>query len=148
MAKTYRVTRSARLANAMLSRLLGAGLGPSFMRLLTVSGRRSGQPRSTPVVPVVTDHGRWLVAPFGNVGWVRNARAAGQVTLRRGRIAETVQVIEVDAEHAAPVLRDYLALRPSGKYVQAYFDATPQSPLEDLVAEAPRHPAFEITPTR
>ena len=54
------------------------------MRLLTVAGRRSGQPRSTPVVPVVTENGCWLVAPFGDVGWVRNARAAEQVTLRRG----------------------------------------------------------------
>jgi hypothetical protein len=29
---------------------------------VTVTGRRSGQPRSTPVVPVQTDRGRWLAA--------------------------------------------------------------------------------------
>jgi deazaflavin-dependent oxidoreductase (nitroreductase family) len=127
--------------------LLRAGLGPSFIRLLTVIGRTSGLPRSTPVVPVVTDHGRWLVAPFGDVGWVRNARAAGRVTLRRGRKAETVELVEVGADEAAPVLRDYLAMKPSGKYVQAYFDASPQSSLEEFVAEAPRHPVFKMQPT-
>jgi hypothetical protein len=51
MAKTYRPTAGDRLANAVIGSLLRVGLGPSFLRLLTVTGRTTGQPRTTPVVP-------------------------------------------------------------------------------------------------
>ena len=57
--------------------------------LLTVPGRRSGRPRSTPVTLVEEDGQRWLVAS-GPAGWVTNARAAGQVELSRGRRSERV----------------------------------------------------------
>jgi hypothetical protein len=53
-----------------------------------------------------------IVAPYGEVGWVRNARAAGQVTLRRGRRSEAVSIIEVSPENAAPVLKKYLVQVP------------------------------------
>jgi hypothetical protein len=47
---------------------------------------------------------RWLVAPYGAVNWVRNARAVGQVTLTRGRRSETVRIVELGPEDSAPVL--------------------------------------------
>jgi len=148
VAKRYRVSAGTRLANAVLGFLLRVGVGPKFMRLLTVAGRRTGRPRSTPLVPVQTDRGRWLVAPFGEVGWVRNARAAGQVTLRRGRSSETLAVTEVEAQDAVPVLRAYLAMKPVGKYVRAYFDVDPNSSDEAFATDAPHHPVFELHPLR
>ena len=144
MAKTYRPTAGDRLANAVIGSLLRVGLGPSFLRLLTVTGRTTGQPSTTPVVPVQTDRGRWLVAPYGEVGWVRNARAAGRVTLRRGRTSETLTVTEVSPEEAVPVLREYLALRPVRQRVQPYFDVTPESSDEEFAADAAHHPVFEL----
>jgi deazaflavin-dependent oxidoreductase (nitroreductase family) len=144
MAKTYRPTAGDRLANAVLGSLLRVGLGPSFMRLLTVTGRTTGQPRTTPVVPLQTDQGRWLVAPYGEVGWVRNARAAGRVTLRRGRTSETLAVTEVSPAGAVPVLREYLALKPVRRRVQPYFDVTPESSDEEFAADAAHHPVFEL----
>jgi deazaflavin-dependent oxidoreductase (nitroreductase family) len=148
MAKTYRPGIGAKLANRMLSSLLRKGRGPSFMRLLTVTGRRTGEPHSTPVVPVEDEDGdgRWLVAPFGEVGWVRNARAAGQVTLRRGDRSETLAATEIDPGDAVPVLRRYLAMKPAGRFVKAYFDVDPGSSDEAFAAEAPRHPVFALTP--
>jgi deazaflavin-dependent oxidoreductase (nitroreductase family) len=95
MAKTYRAGIGTRLRDAMLGTLLRRGGGPKFMRLLTVAGRTTGQPRSTPVVPVEADDGHWLVSPFGEVDWVRNVRAAGQVTLQRGKLSETLAATEV-----------------------------------------------------
>ena len=130
----------------MLRFMLRRGRGPSFMRLLTVKGRRSGEPHSTPVVPVVNDEGRWLVAPFGEVGWVRNARASGEVTLSRGKEVETYAVAEVDPAAAVPILRTYLAMKPAGKYVKAYFDVEPSSSDESFAAEAPNHPVFALHP--
>ena len=90
---------------------------------------------------VQTGEGRWLVAPYGAVSWVRNARAAGRVTLRRGNRTEEAAVTEVDARAAAPVLQRYLA---AIRIVRPYFDVTPDSPVEDFVAEAPRHPVFSL----
>jgi deazaflavin-dependent oxidoreductase (nitroreductase family) len=146
MAKTYRPGVGAKLANKMLGGLLRRGAGPSFMRLLIVTGRKTGQQHSTPVVPVRADDGRWLVAPFGEVGWVRNVRAAGQVTLRRGKLPETFTATEVDPADAVPVLRRYLAMKPAGRFVKAYFDVDPDSSDEAFAAEAPRHPVFALTP--
>jgi hypothetical protein len=40
---------------------------------------------------------------------VLNARAAGEVTLSRGRHSETSKVEEATAEDAIPVLREYMA---------------------------------------
>ena len=125
--------------------LLRGGRGPGFMRLLTVVGRRSGRLYTTPVVPVVSVQGRWLVSPYGEVSWVRNARAAGTVTLSRGEQIESLAVNELDATQAAPVLRAYLAMKPAGRFIRAYFDITPESTEEEIREEAPRHPVLELT---
>jgi deazaflavin-dependent oxidoreductase (nitroreductase family) len=145
MAKTYHPGFGAKLANRMLTRQLRKGRGPKFMRLLTVTGRRTGEPHSTPVVPVESDDGHWVVSPFGEVGWVRNARASGRITLQRGG-AETFVATEVTPEDAAPVLRRYLGMKPAGRFVKAYFDVTPASDDDAFAAEAPRHPVFALAP--
>ena len=129
MARRYTaMTRGQRIGNAVVALLVRIGLGPKDTYLLTVPGRRTGKPR-------------WLVAPYGAVSWVRNARAAGRVTLRRGNRTEEAAVTEVDARAAAPVLQRYLA---AIRIVRPYFDVTPDSPVEDFVAEAPRHPVFSL----
>lgn len=84
---------------------------------------------------------RWLVAPYGELGWVRNTRAAGQVTLSRGRHAETMAIVEAGPEESAPVLRHDIAEVPISR---PYFDVRPDSPLDAFRTEAPRHPVFRI----
>ena len=93
MAKSYHLTPLRRVANVLMRLLLRLGLVLRTTMLLTVPGRRSGAPRSTPVTLVEEDGRRWLVAPYGPVDWVRNDRAAGRVKLSRGRRSETVRVI-------------------------------------------------------
>ena len=90
MATTYRLTPSRRAANRLVRLLLKLGLMPGPTYLLTVPGRRTGRPLSTPVTLVEEGNARWLVAPYGDVAWVRSARAAGQVTLSRGSRSETL----------------------------------------------------------
>ena len=143
MAKRYRLTPLRRVANVLMRLLLRLGLAPRTTMLLTVPGRRSGRPRSTPVILVEEDGKRWLVAPYGPVGWVRNARAAGQVQLSRGRHSETVRLKELAAEAAAPILKAYLERVP---ITRPYFDVAPDAPLAAFAAEAPRHPVFQIFP--
>ena len=141
MATTYRLSLGRRLVNALVRAALWAGIAPTRFALLTVPGRRSGQQRSTPVIVLRRGGDRWLVAPYGERAWVKNARAAGQVTLSRGRRRVTVPIEEVGAEQAGPVLKDYLAQTP---ITRPFFDVSPDSPLADFVREAPRHPVFRL----
>jgi deazaflavin-dependent oxidoreductase (nitroreductase family) len=146
MAKTYHVTFADRMAAALTTTLLRAGVKLGTMSLLTVRGRTSGQPHTVLVLLVEQDGERWLVAPYGAVQWVRNIRAAGTATLTRGRRSEAISVTEREAPEAAPVLKQYLLL-PVAAGVRSYFDATRDSPLEAFEREAARHPVFRITPT-
>jgi deazaflavin-dependent oxidoreductase (nitroreductase family) len=144
---TYRPSLPLRVANRILRRVLARGNGPAFMRLLTVTGRRSGQPRTTPVVPVQRDGDVWVVSPYGVVDWVRNVRACGRLELARGQDRVLYDAHEVDAHDAAPVLRTYLSM-PSERFVRGHFDVTADSTDEAIIAEAPRHPVFGLSPTR
>ena len=143
MAATYRLTPSRRAANRLVRFLLRLGLMPGPTYMLTVPGRRSGRPLSTPVTLVEDGGTRWLVAPYGDVGWVRNARAAGRITLSRGRHSESLPIRELDPAEAAPVLQRYVTRVP---ITRPYFDAKPDSPLGAFIAEAPRHPVFRLGP--
>jgi deazaflavin-dependent oxidoreductase (nitroreductase family) len=49
---------------------------------LTVRGRRSGLPLTTPLAPFDYEGARYLVGGGGETHWVRNLRAAGQGQLR------------------------------------------------------------------
>jgi deazaflavin-dependent oxidoreductase (nitroreductase family) len=140
MAQTYRLTRPRRLLNVVIRRLARLGLGGRHTYLLTVRGRKTGRSRSTPVT-LVENGGRWLVAPYGEVGWVRNARVSGSVTLQRGRRSETVHIEQVGPAEAAPVLREYIR---HVAVTRPFFDAGVDSPLEAFEAEASRHPVFRI----
>ncbi len=141
MAQTYKLTFGRRLVNSFIMALVRLGVKLDGIYLLSVAGRRSGKILTTPVTLVEEGGQRWLVAPYGEVNWVRNARAAGRVTLSRGRHSETVTIVELGPEESAPVLKEYLKHVPT---VRPYFDATPDSPLEAFVAEAARHPVFRI----
>lgn len=86
---------------------LGVDLGPK-MALITVRGRRSGRPFTTPITLFEANGRRYLFGTFGNTSWVRNARAAGELTLTRGRRHENVAVVPLSHDDAAAVLRDCL----------------------------------------
>jgi deazaflavin-dependent oxidoreductase (nitroreductase family) len=143
MARTYRMTGLARFGNSVTTVMIRLGAGPAGLQLLRVRGRTTGLARTTPVNVIEVDGRRWLVAPYGEVGWVRNLRAAGQADLQRGSRVEHVRPREAAADEAVPVLRAYLGrLR---QVVGPYFDVTPDSPDAAFAAEAPRHPVFQVT---
>ena len=82
--------------------------------VLTVPGRKSGEPRSTPVTPMYVDDKRYVVAGFPGADWVKNARAADTATLTAGRASETIRMVELSAEDARPLLRQFPNLVPTG----------------------------------
>jgi deazaflavin-dependent oxidoreductase (nitroreductase family) len=139
--KVYRLTVPRRLINALVTPLVRLGLGPRHTYLLAVPGRRTGRMHRTPVTLVEHDSGRWLVAPYGERNWVKNARAAGWVELRRGRRSERVRVEELPPDQRAPILRDYLRRVP---FTRDFFAAPPDAAVEAFAAEAARHPVFRV----
>lgn len=91
---------------------LGIPTGPAMV--LTVPGRRSGQPRSTPMTPFDYRGGLYVVAGYPGADWAANARAAGAGTLARGRRRRQVRIVELTAHDARPVLRAFPAKVPVG----------------------------------
>ena len=130
-----------RAGNAIVGLLARVGIGP--IHLLKTHGRRTGEPHTIPVVPVEQDGRRWLVAPYGTVDWVRNARKEGRVGLRYGRATHDYAIREVGADEAAPVLKRYLTVASK---TRQQFQATKDSPVEDFLADTARHPVFELIP--
>ena len=142
MAKTYRITPFVRISNAIVGTLLRRGVRVGSNALLTVPGRTSGQPRTTPVTLLERDGERYLQSPFGEVNWVRNLRVSGRARLTRGRHAEPISAVELAPAEAAPILKGLLVSFPS--FIKGYFDVTPDSPLEAFEREVPRHPLFRV----
>ena len=145
MPKTYRLGPARRALNVVVTALLRIGVGATSAYLLTTTGRKTGRPRTTPIILVETDGRRWLVSPYGNVGWVHNVRSRPEVSLRRGRTTQLLRAQEADAETAGPVLQRYVRQAP---ITAPFFDAGPDDPAAAFVAEASRHPVFEISAVR
>jgi deazaflavin-dependent oxidoreductase (nitroreductase family) len=99
--------RGRRLADRVIGVLTRWGVVPHTY-VLSVHGRKTGRLYSTPVTLVERGGDKWLVAPYGPVSWVLNARAEGHVTLTRRGVTTLYAVRELGPEEAAPVLKDYV----------------------------------------
>ena len=150
MATTSQVPRFVRVGNVLTMSLLRAGVklaGPFVffgnypMYLLTVRGRKSGQPRTVPIVIMQRNGKRYVSSPYGIVDWVRNLRAAGEATLTRGRRSETIYARELPVSEAALVLREEIT---GGNPFARYFGVTADSPLEEFERAAVSHPVFVL----
>ena len=141
-AKPYRRSPPRRGLNAIVRPLARLGLAGPRTYLLTVPGRSSGRLWSTPVTLVEEGGERWLVAPYGERNWVRNARAAGWVQLQRGRRREKVGLRELHGSESVRVLREYYSRH---RLTRSFFDVSLDSSDAAWLAEAPGHPVFELT---
>jgi deazaflavin-dependent oxidoreductase (nitroreductase family) len=144
MAKKYQAPMYVLLGNILTKTLLRIGFklmgfGRYPMYLLTVRGRKSGQPRTVSMAIIEQNGKSYLNAPFGVVPWVRNLRAAGEATLTRGRRSETVKAIELPPREAALVLQEEMKI---GHPLVHYFPVTAESSLEDFERTTISHPVF------
>jgi deazaflavin-dependent oxidoreductase (nitroreductase family) len=105
-----RVPIQVRLFSPILKALLAARLPLGYNRLVTIRGRTSGLPRTAGIAVIEVSGRRWVWAPWGEVNWVRNLRAAGRATIRQrdGR-TEEVLATELDADERVAYFRDVLA---------------------------------------
>jgi deazaflavin-dependent oxidoreductase (nitroreductase family) len=125
---------------------LGLPMGPNV--LLTVRGRKTGQPRTFPVAILRSDGREYLFSAFGEVSWVHNLRAAGTATIRRGRRTQSVTAVEGDPREAAIVLesglRAIMRVPVIGTMIAGWYGIERRSTVDDYVVAARRHPAFEL----
>lgn len=141
MAKTYQINGITRFVNRILVGLIRMGIMPAKMYVLTVRGRKTGKLYSMLVFPVIEGDRRYVVSPYGEVSWVKNARVSGEVTLARGSKQETLKLQELPAQEAAPILKAYIT---ANAVIRQYFTVTLESPMEAFEAEASAHPVFEL----
>src|ERR1700694_53024 len=144
MARSPTRSPVMRLGKAAVTGLGKVGYRPRGHALLTltVPGRKTGLPRAAPITVVEYQGRRYVQSPYGEVDWVRNLRAAGKATLQSGRRIEAITVRELNAEEEAPILQ--VVLRRAPKVVQRMSGVAPDSPLEDFVKAAQKHPMFVV----
>jgi len=130
--------------NPIVAGFTRAGISVWGSRVLEIRGRKTGEPRRTPVNLLTLDGTRYLVAPRGHTQWVRNLRAAGEGDLLLGRRREHFHATEVADAEKVEILRAYLR-RWKWEVGQFFGGVGPDSPPEELARIAPDHPVFRIS---
>lgn len=132
------LTRALLRAGVKLSGF-GTGRYPAY--LLTVRGRKSGEPRTVPIVLLELNGKRYLTSPYGQVNWVRNLRVAEEAVLTRGRRSETIAARELPKDEAALVLREDVR---NGNPFARYYGVNANSSLEEFESAVVSHPVFKL----
>lgn len=132
--------------NPIVNRMLGVGVSMGPNGLITVRGRTSGEPRTTPVAFVDIGGRRWVQSPFGEVNWVRNLRAAGEATITLGKRSQDVTAVELSKGEKVEFFREelgpYVRRMRGGRLLAGLLGVS--DVLDDPVAAADRHPVFEL----
>ncbi len=122
----------------------GVPMGPDV--LITIRGRKSGLPRSTPVTICEYAGRRGLISPFGEVHWVRNLRAAGRATITAGRMEEAVVARELTEQEAAGFIRDVLVpIGRTNKFGNWFVRNVDKIDIDHPVEAARGRPVFELS---
>ena len=130
--------------NPLVAGLTRAGISVMGSRVLEVRGRKTGEPRRTPVNLLVHEGARYLVAPRGHTQWVRNLRASGEGRLWLGRRSEPFTAVELSDDVKPPLLRAYLK-RWKAEVGVFFGGVGPDSSNEELRRIAPDHPVFRLS---
>jgi deazaflavin-dependent oxidoreductase (nitroreductase family) len=133
-----------RVFNRMFGFVVGLGLGFSYNYLLQVRGRKSGKIYSTPIDLMELGGKRFLVAARGRTQWVRNAEAAGELALKKGKLRQSFRLRALSDQEKPEILKAYLD-RFKGE-VQRFFPVPAGSPAEAFRELVQSYPAFELVP--
>src|SRR5215469_3740021 len=142
MPEFHAPSAGERFFNRIFGYLVGFGLGFHYNYLLQVRGRKSGKLYSTPIDLLELDGKRFLVAPRGRTQWVRNAEAAGEITLKRRSFRQNFRLRTLSDAEKPAVLKAYLDV--FRREVQRYFPVPAGSPPEAFLPLLEKYPAFEL----
>ncbi|HKS94846.1 MAG TPA: nitroreductase family deazaflavin-dependent oxidoreductase [Terriglobia bacterium] len=149
VAPLARIPRRVKFFSPILKFLLVAGIPLGFNRLVTIRGRKSGLPRTTPLAVIEVGGRRWVWAPWGESQWVRNLRAAGRATIAFRDQTEEVTATELDPTERVGYFRDVLG--PFARSIPFGFQfirLVDGVDLRDPVAAAEGRRVFELHPVR
>jgi len=135
-------SRTDRIFNRFFGFLVGLGIGAGYNYVLETRGRKTGRIYATPVNLLDIDGHRYLVAVRGETGWVRNARAAGSICLKRRGTKMDLRVREVAINARPPILKEFLDRYAS--QVQRFYPVPKGSPVGAFQEMASRAPVFEL----
>lgn len=125
---------------------LGVAAGP--VRLLTVPGRRTGEPRTTPITPVVVGERRYVIAAIPRADWARNAQAAGHGELSEGRRRRPITIREVhEPDEKREALRTFPVQDPQGVSFYVRLGLVTEADPDQFAALADRVTVFELQPS-
>jgi len=150
MTQELHPPRGINAFNAIAKPLLAAGVPMGFNGLLTVPGRKTGIPRTTPLAIIEVGGRRWVWSPWGEVNWVRNLRAAGEAEVKLGGQMQPMRAVELDEAQSVRFFRDtvqpYIARLPRlwRAVAQLIMRGFAPEVLTDPVLAAARHPVFEL----
>jgi deazaflavin-dependent oxidoreductase (nitroreductase family) len=140
-----RVPGQVRFFSPILKFLLVAGIPLGFNRLVTIRGRKSGLPRTTPLAVIEVGGRRWVWSPWGEVQWVRNLRAASRATIAVRSRKEEVSATELDPTERVGYFRDVLGpLAHSIPFGVRFIRIVDGVDLDDPVAAAEGRRVFEL----
>lgn len=114
------------------------------MALLTVPGRKSGKPRTTPVTPFEYEGAEYVLGGIPGADWVKNVQAAETAELKLGRRTRTVRLVEIPAAESEPVLREFPRLVPTGVPVMIKSGVVTSDDPDEFAALAGRCTLFRI----
>jgi deazaflavin-dependent oxidoreductase (nitroreductase family) len=134
-----------KIFNRVFGFLVGLGLGLQHNFLLQVRGGKSGRIFTTPVNVLDTDGKRYLVAPRGRTQWVRNAEAAGEITLKKGSYRRSFRLQPIPDIEKPEFLKLYLD--KFATTVQQYFPVKAGSQASAFRDVSPNYPVFELLRT-
>jgi deazaflavin-dependent oxidoreductase (nitroreductase family) len=132
--------------NKVIMAVQKLGVVPGPVRVLTVPGRKSGEPRSTPATPFTFRDSLYVVGGYPRADWVLNARAAGAGTLTRGRKSHRVAFVELTPEQARPVLRAFPDEVPAGVGFFKRSGLVQDGTADEFEALAGRCAVFKLDP--
>jgi deazaflavin-dependent oxidoreductase (nitroreductase family) len=136
------------ILNPLMKSFLHIGVPAGPMTLLTVRGRRTGRPHTTPVGLFTLEGRRFIFDTFEKADWVRNLRAGGEALIGRGWSRRQVTATELGEDEAAQILRKifapYIASRFRSAFLRMGYSLTKDSMMDDYVREAKRHSGFEL----
>lgn len=145
--ESQRYRRIVNTFNKVVVGLQRRGVAFGSMQLLTVKGRRTGQPRTFPIAVNELDGGRYIFQAFPKAAWVANARVADTVTLAKGRKTSTARLIEVPVEDRRGLLRQLVTGSPASVGKRFVTTGLAQAPTPDAVAAAAEEIAvFRVEP--
>ena len=134
----------AGIFNRVFGFLVGLGIGPGYMRVLQVRGRKTGRVYSSPVNVLQFQGKSYLVAPRGRTQWVRNSEVTREIVLKRGRTQQSFRLCPIPDAQKPEILKLYLDSYKSA--VQRFFPVRAGAPAEDFRPIAHSYPVFELQP--